>query len=57
MHLLIASFIFLDNGDLYGTTTEGVPFSQIEVSSSPRTQVFTLGGKKMWHVTSEGIIK
>lgn len=40
--LMVASFFFTDTGNLYGTTTNGIPFSQVTVIEEPRIQEFKI---------------
>lgn len=56
--LIPATFYFTENGNMYGTTTSGIPFSQITINESPRIQEFYLkDGEEIlnWFVCEVGV--
>lgn len=59
--MIPATFYFTDNGNLYGTTTNGATFSQITILETPKIQKFELSYEKdklyklEWFVCEDGI--
>ena len=51
--LAVLSFFFLPNGDMFGTTTTGVPFSQVTIMQEPRVMEFTIESEH-WYVCEAG---
>ena len=54
--LAVLSFTFFPNGDMVGTTTNGIPFSQTTVMEAPRVQEFKIGPVH-WYVCEGGAIE
>lgn len=54
--LLPLTFMFLPNGDVLGTTTVGIPFSQVTVLESPRIQEFRIGDVR-WYICEGGVME
>jgi hypothetical protein len=50
------TFFFTANGDVFGTTTTGIPFSQITVLESPRVQEFRIEDEH-WFVCAGGAME
>lgn len=57
--MIPATFYFTDNGNMYGTATNGATFSQITIIEEPRIQKFHLdyeGYSLEWFVCRGGVI-